>query len=173
LVVWLTGLSGAGKSTLSGHLRTDLEARNVPLVQIDGDALRDGVCSDLGFSDDSRNENIRRAAELAKLLANQGLVVVCSLISPLQSQRDRAREIIGDTFAEVHVECTVEQAIERDPKGLYKRALRGEIEQFTGISSPYERPTRPELRIETGVQAVNESAGILRDWVLRRLTEPQ
>jgi bifunctional enzyme CysN/CysC len=173
LVVWLTGLSGSGKSTLSGYLRTDLEARNVPVVQIDGDALREGLSSDLGFSDEDRQENIRRAAEIAKLLANQGMVVVCSLISPLAAQRARAREIVGSTFAEVHVECTVARCQERDPKGLYQRAAKGEIADFTGLTSRYERPENPELRIDTGSLPENESAVILRDWVIRRLTEPQ
>ncbi len=173
LVVWFTGLSGAGKSTLSAHLRTDLEAHNIPLVQIDGDGLRAGVCADLGFSEEARNENIRRAAELAKMLASQGLVVVCSLISPLRAQRERAAQIVGNAFAEVYVECTVEQAIERDPKGLYERALRGEIKEFTGISSPYERPESPALRINTGAQTEGESSRILREWVLRKLNEPE
>jgi bifunctional enzyme CysN/CysC len=171
LVVWLTGLSGAGKSTLSAHLRTDLEAHNIPVVQIDGDGLRAGLCADLGFGEEARNENIRRAAELAKMLAAQGLVVVCSLISPLRSQRQKAADIVGSAFSEVFVECTVEQAIERDPKGLYQRALRGEIKEFTGISSPYERPETPALQIDTGSQTEGDSSRILREWVLRKLIE--
>ncbi len=169
LVVWLTGLSGAGKSTLAGLLKKALADLGVGCLQIDGDALRDGLSSDLGFSEVDRNENIRRASEMAKLLANQGYVVICSFISPLQSQRELARKTVGDAFMEVHVECTVDQAIERDPKGLYKRALAGEIKQFTGVSAPYERPAEPELRLDTGTQSETESVEHLMAAVLERL----
>jgi adenylyl-sulfate kinase len=171
LVIWLTGLSGAGKSTLSARLKPVLVAHGIPLVQIDGDALRAGLNKDLGFSQEARDENIRRAAEIAKLIADQGVLVVCSFISPLQRQRQMARDIIGDGFVEVHLHLTVDEAIERDPKGLYKRALAGEIKDFTGISSDYEHPEAPEVRIHTGSTSEDDSVDMIVEMVLRRISD--
>ncbi|MFZ4508019.1 MAG: adenylyl-sulfate kinase [Fimbriimonas sp.] len=155
-VIWMTGLSGAGKSTLSDLLRQALLARRVFAIQIDGDALRAGLCRDLGFTEEARTENIRRAAEVAKLLADQGCVVIASFISPLRAQREFARATVGDSFIEVHVHCPLEEAILRDPKGLYKRAISGELANFTGISSPYEAPMRPDVVVDTSILSKEE-----------------
>lgn len=172
LVVWLTGLSGAGKSTLSDLLRNRLAEEGVAAIQLDGDTLRAGLCQDLGFSEHDRTENIRRVSEIAKLLAEQGFVVQCSFISPLKAQREFARERIGPLFTEVHVNCSLEEAILRDPKGLYRRALRGEIPEFTGITSPYDPPLAPDLRLDTHIQSKEESLEILAKHVLSQLGFP-
>jgi adenylyl-sulfate kinase len=149
-VVWFTGLSGAGKSTLSAHLGQALEALGEPTVVLDGDRIRTGLCADLGFSDADRRENIRRVAETARLMRDGGLTVLVALISPFRQERARARAIIGpEAFIEVHVHAPLAVAEARDPKGLYARARRGELPQFTGIDSPYEPPVTPDVRIDT------------------------
>ncbi len=155
-VVWLTGLSGAGKSTLSDAVHEALKARGVPSVQLDGDALRTGLCSDLGFSEEDRLENIRRAAEVARLLTHEGFVTLCAFISPLAAQRDKAREILGERFLEVFVKCDLDECIRRDPKGLYARAISGSVPNFTGVSSPYEEPQSPDLVLDTQALSLAE-----------------
>lgn len=169
LVVWLTGLSGAGKSTLSDLFSEAMRSRGVPVVQIDGDALRGGVSKDLGYGSEARDENIRRAAEFAKLLVAQGFVVSCSFISPLKRHRESARQIVGERFLEVFVKVSLDQAIARDPKGLYKRALSGELKQFTGVSDPYEEPENADLVLETAAQSPDESLASLVRAVASRL----
>lgn len=169
LVVWLTGLSGAGKSTLSDLLKRQLGSEGLPSVQLDGDVMRSGLCRDLGFSEADRTENIRRVAEISKLLADQGLVVICSFISPLIAQREFARDRVGIAFMEVHVNCSLEEAILRDPKGLYRRAIAGEIPEFTGITSPYEPPVEPELRLDTHLRTKAECLELLASEVRKRL----
>jgi bifunctional enzyme CysN/CysC len=161
LVFWFTGLSGAGKSTLSDLLRDRLRQESRNPIQVDGDALRGGLCKDLGFTQQDRDENIRRAAELAKLLANQGFIVLCTFISPLKQNRDLARTIVGESFVEVFVDCRVQETIRRDPKGLYARALRGEIPNFTGISAPYEEPETPDLHLRTDEIGIVECVEVL------------
>ncbi|HUB66575.1 MAG TPA: adenylyl-sulfate kinase [Candidatus Methylacidiphilales bacterium] len=149
-VLWFTGLSGSGKSTLAAALQTRLFKRGYAATLVDGDNLRHGLCSDLGFSDADRVENIRRAAEIAKLLAEAGLVVVVCLISPFAQDRKKAGEIIrkaGIPFAEIYISTPLEICEERDPKGLYKKVRAGEIKGFTGIDSPYEPPAQPTLEI--------------------------
>lgn len=148
-VLWLTGLSGAGKSTLAEATLRRLREEGIDAVHLDGDSLRAGLCSDLGFSPENRLENVRRAAEVAKLMASQGRLTVCSLISPLRAHRDLARRILGEAFVEVFVRCPIEECIRRDPKGLYVRALSGAIPGFTGIGAPYEEPEAPDIRLET------------------------
>ncbi len=150
--LWLTGLSGAGKSTLARQCVNALQARGQPVLLLDGDQLRAGLCADLGFSPASRRENIRRAAALAALVNDQGFIVVAALISPLRADRVLARELIGDQrFIEVHVATPLAVCEQRDPKGLYQRARRGELAEFTGISAPYEAPLAPRLRLDTAV----------------------
>lgn len=159
LVLWLTGLSGAGKSTLA-----EAFAKGRPgVVILDGDALRAGMNSDLGFSEADRTENIRRVAELAKVLAGQGLTVVCSLISPMQHQRALARSIVGEPFREVFVRCSLETVALRDVKGLYAKAQAGEISNFTGITAAYEEPEAPDLVIDTEVVSVSDGLERLRE----------
>ena len=148
-VLWLTGLSGSGKTTLAGALREELMARGQGVVVLDGDVLRRGVCADLGFTLADRAENVRRAAHVARLLSDAGLVVIVALISPLRSHRAQAREIVGPKFAEVFVRAPLAVCIARDPKGLYRRALDGQLPDFTGISSPYEEPAAPDLVLDT------------------------
>ncbi|MBI5783954.1 MAG: adenylyl-sulfate kinase [Rhodocyclales bacterium] len=149
LTVWLTGLSGAGKSTLAYALEDRLfHAGFLPYV-LDGDNIRHGLSSDLGFSEGDRTENIRRVAEAAALMNDAGLIVVTAFISPLRSDRAMARRIIGAAFVEVHVAAPLVICESRDPKGLYRKARRGEIPDFTGISAPYEAPDSADLVVAT------------------------
>ncbi|MGQ4274721.1 sulfate adenylyltransferase subunit CysN [Terrihabitans sp. B22-R8] len=166
LIVWFTGLSGSGKSALSKALEARLHAAGHHTYSLDGDNLRHGLNGDLGFSEADRRENIRRAGEVAKLMVDAGLVVLCAFISPLQAERDMVRAMVEpDEFVEVFVDTPIEECIRRDPKGLYARAIAGEIPDFTGISAPYEAPENPELRLET----VHEGPDELADRVLNLL----
>ena len=161
-VVWLTGLSGAGKSTLANELERRLRARAVRTYLLDGDNLRHGLNSDLGFSKEDRVENIRRVAEVSKLMVDAGLVVITAFISPFRAERQLARSLMGDgEFVEVFVDTPLVVAEQRDPKGLYRKARRGELKHFTGIDSPYEIPEKPEIVIDTTSMSVQESADSL------------
>jgi bifunctional enzyme CysN/CysC len=164
-VLWLTGLSGSGKSTLAMGLERLLFQRGRQVFVLDGDRLRQGVTSDLGFSPDDRAENIRRSAEVAKLLADAGMVVLVSLISPYAQERDRARAIIGERFHEIYVKADLAQCEARDPKGLYKAARSGAIKNFTGIDAPYEAPAKAELVIDTSGQPIERSLAALAAYV--------
>lgn len=147
-VVWLTGFSGAGKSTIATELERELFSQGKHAWVLDGDNIRHGLCSDLGFSPEDRKENIRRIGEVAKLFAEAGFVCITAFISPYRSDRDLARRIAPDgKFIEVYVNVPLEICEQRDPKGLYAKARAGEITQFTGISAPYEPPTKPELEL--------------------------
>jgi bifunctional enzyme CysN/CysC len=149
-VVWLTGLSGAGKSTIANQLEKLLHAHGRHTILLDGDNLRHGLNRDLGFTEADRVENIRRVAEVAKLMADAGLIVIVAFISPFRSDRQLARELMGPgEFVEVFIDTPLEECIRRDPKGLYKKAISGAIRNFTGINSPYERPENPEIRVDT------------------------
>lgn len=148
--IWFTGLSGAGKSTIANLVDAELHARGVHSCVLDGDNLRLGLCKDLGFSATDRAENVRRAGEVARLLVDAGLVVLCSLISPFRAERGLVRGLFGpDEFIEVFVDTPIEECIRRDPKGLYARAHAGAIKDFTGIDSPYEVPDSPEVIVRT------------------------
>jgi adenylylsulfate kinase len=149
-VIWLTGLSGSGKSTIGYALERRLNgARHLTYV-LDGDNVRHGLCSDLGFSPQDRTENIRRIGEVAALFADAGLIIITSFISPYRSDRDLARQRVpAGKFIEVFLDVPVEVCERRDPKGLYKKARAGEIPEFTGVSAPYERPRSPELALDT------------------------
>lgn len=166
-VLWLTGLSGAGKSTLAMAAQAALFARDRQVAVLDGDNLRHGLNRDLGFSDADRAENIRRIAEVAKLMSDAGLIVLVSAISPLQRQRDQARSILGDAFHEIFVQADLATCEARDPKGLYKRARAGEIAGFTGISASYEAPRAPQLTLDTTQRGLSESVQTLVDYALR------
>jgi bifunctional enzyme CysN/CysC len=171
-VVWLTGLSGSGKSTLARALETNLFNRHMQVYVLDGDNIRHGLNSNLGFTPDDRVENIRRVAEVAKLMADAGLVVITSLISPYRLDRTRARNVIlrdEIEFIEVHVAAPLQVCEHRDPKNLYKRARSGEIKDFTGIDAPYEEPENPEITIHTDRESVKESVGRLLDFLIPRL----
>jgi len=164
LTVWLTGLSAAGKSTLAFALERKLYALGRACYVLDGDNLRHGLTRNLGFSPDDRSENIRRVAEVAKLMTDAGLIVITSFISPFRTDRALAREIIGgNRFLEVHISTPLEVCEARDPKGLYERARAGLVKEFTGISSPYEAPEAPALSIDTGKMSLPEAlAELLR-----------
>ncbi|MCP5007484.1 MAG: sulfate adenylyltransferase subunit CysN [Planctomycetes bacterium] len=157
-VVWLTGLSGAGKSTIARKLERALFNMGCRTASLDGDNLRYGLCKDLGFSDEHRTENIRRVGEVARIVCEQGSIVICTFISPLRSQRERVRSLIPEgKFFEVFIHCSLKTCVKRDPKGLYQRAIDGEIPEFTGISSPYEEPLSPELIIDSEHLSVEEN----------------
>ncbi|AVP66667.1 MULTISPECIES: sulfate adenylyltransferase subunit CysN [Prescottella] len=149
-IVWFTGLSGSGKSTIANELERRLYTLGCHTYLLDGDNVRHGLGRDLGFTEADRVENIRRVTEVARLMADAGLIVLASFISPFRAERDAARELIGtDRFCEVFVDTPIEVAEERDPKGLYRKARRGELANFTGVDSPYETPTSPDVRIDT------------------------
>ncbi|MDG6094448.1 adenylyl-sulfate kinase [Acetobacter sp. AN02] len=167
-VVWLTGLSGSGKSTLARKAEQILFERGTDAVVLDGDTLRTGLCSNLGFSEADRHENVRRAAEVAKILAEAGHVVLVTLISPLAKDRALARQIIGERFDEVFVAASVEVCESRDVKGLYAAAREGKIQDFTGVSAPYEAPESPALKLETGSAGIPELSARLADFAAAR-----
>ncbi|MFV3331455.1 adenylyl-sulfate kinase [Pseudomonas sp. NY15437] len=160
--LWLTGLSGSGKSTLAFALEYALHELGYSAVVLDGDNVRHGLCKDLGFSHEDRTENIRRVAEVSKLMNDAGLIVITSFISPFRQDRDQARQIIGEErFREIHLSTTLSVCEKRDPKGLYKKARAGALPDFTGIGSPYEEPLAPFERIDTDHLSLEESVARL------------
>jgi bifunctional enzyme CysN/CysC len=162
VTIWCTGLSGSGKSTLAKELEARLFALGRPVYRLDGDNLRFGLNNNLGFTKEDRRENIRRAAEVAKLFNEAGISVICSLISPMQIDRQRARDVIGaERFIEVYLSTSLEECERRDPHGLYKRARAGEIAEFTGISSPYEPPESPAVTLDTAKCSLKECVDLL------------
>lgn len=159
VLVWFTGFSGSGKSTIAYAVERELHRMGAAAYVLDGDILRSGINRGLGFSRDDRRENVRRAAEAAKLLVDCGIIVLAALISPYQADRDAIRQSMqpGD-FIEVYVRCPLDECERRDPKGLYARARSGSIPSFTGISDPYEPPAQPELTLESDRTSVSECA---------------
>jgi adenylylsulfate kinase len=169
-VIWFTGLSGAGKTTLAKHLEEELFARNFLVQVLDGDNIRTGINNNLTFSEEDREENIRRIAEVSKLFMNCGIVTINSFISPTERIRQMAIDIIGrEDFIEVYVNAPLEVCEERDVKGLYAKARRGEILDFTGISSPFEYPEGCDLEIRTDVLSIEDSVKKLLDFVLPKI----
>ena len=172
-VVWLYGLSGSGKTTLSVGLERRLAADGFATHLLDGDGVRSGLNSDLGFSAADRAENIRRVAEVAKLFVQAGVIVVCSFITPTRELRRLARRIVGpDEFLEVYVEASVEACARRDPKGLYAKADRGQIRQFTGRDAPFDPPDEPDLVLNTEQEPPDQSLERLVAFVEPRLRRP-
>ncbi|RWG06801.1 MAG: sulfate adenylyltransferase subunit CysN [Mesorhizobium sp.] len=168
-VFWFTGLSGSGKSTIANLFERKLFASGRHTYILDGDNVRHGLNRDLGFTDADRVENIRRVAEVAKLMADAGLIVIVSFISPFSAERRMARELMGEgEFVEVFVDTPFEECARRDPKGLYARALSGEIKNFTGVDSPYETPENPEIHLETLGRTPEEMAEALEHWLTER-----
>ncbi|MBI4807434.1 MAG: adenylyl-sulfate kinase [Nitrosomonadales bacterium] len=149
-ILWFTGLSGAGKSTLAHEVEEQLHRMGCHTFVLDGDNVRHGLCGDLGFSSEDRVENIRRIGEVAKLFMEAGVIVLTAFISPFRADRDKVRAMVQPgEFVEIYCECSIELCEQRDVKGLYKKARAGEIKHFTGISSPYEAPDKPELAVDT------------------------
>lgn len=166
-VLWFTGLSGSGKSTVAGALEEALHKLGVSTYLLDGDNVRHGLCSDLGFSDADRKENIRRVGEVAKLMADAGLVVLTAFISPHRAERQMVRDLVGEgRFIEVFVDTPLSICEARDPKGLYKKARAGELRNFTGIDSVYEAPVNPEIHLG-GEQLVTNLVAQLLDLMRR------
>ena len=156
-VLWFTGLSGSGKSTIANELEKRLNEMGYHTYLLDGDNIRAGLNKDLGFTKEDRRENIRRIAEVAKLFVDAGIITITAFISPFREDREMAKNIIGEEdFIEVFVDTPLEECIRRDPKGLYKKALRGEIREFTGVDSPYEPPEKPTLHIY-GMKTIEEN----------------
>ena len=171
LTIWLTGLSGAGKSTIAGQLVPRLRAEGRRVEILDGDAIRENLSKGLGFSKEDRDTNIRRIGYVAELLTRNGVTVIVAAISPYRAVRDEVRARIGD-FLEVHVDCHLDELVRRDVKGLYLRALAGEITHFTGVSDPYEAPLAPEVRVDTRKQTADESVAIILEAVRRGRSLP-
>jgi adenylylsulfate kinase len=157
-MIWFTGLSGSGKSTVALGVERELHARGILCRILDGDNIRAGINSNLGFSAEDRRENIRRIAEIGKLFVDTGIVAIAAFVSPTEEYRSLARDIIGaEDFKEVYVSTPLEECERRDVKGLYARARRGEVKDFTGISAPFEAPASPTLTIDTSVLPLEES----------------
>ncbi|GAB6040486.1 adenylyl-sulfate kinase [Endothiovibrio diazotrophicus] len=166
-VLWFTGLSGAGKSTLANAVEERLHQMNCRTHVLDGDNVRHGLCSDLSFSDEDRVENVRRVGEVSKLMVDAGVMVLTAFISPFRSDRQRARDIMGEgDFIEVFCHADLSVCESRDVKGLYARARKGEIPHFTGISSPYETPENPEIAVDTGAKPLNECVDQVIDYLI-------
>ena len=169
-IFWLSGLSGAGKSTLAAMLMTALRSRGIPVLGLDGDALRAGLSQGLGFTAEDRTENLRRAACVAALAEQSGLCTVASFITPLESQRKLVREVVGPgKLSLIYMDASYAVCRERDVKGLYARAATGQIANFTGLSNAFEPPTDADLVLHTGVESAEESAAKLLEFVLARL----
>jgi bifunctional enzyme CysN/CysC len=166
-ILWMTGLSGAGKSTLGFFLEQHLFRKGYQVYVLDGDNIRHGLCADLGFSPEDRVENIRRVGNAAALFARAGFLVITAFISPYRSDRDRIRAVAPDIFHEIHIDANLAVCEQRDPKGLYVKARKGEIAEFTGVSAPYEPPLSPELRVDTAAHSPEECLAILSDYVSR------
>ncbi|MCZ2206709.1 adenylyl-sulfate kinase [Cylindrospermopsis raciborskii] len=169
-ILWFTGLSGAGKTTLALKLEQTLFEKGWSTFVLDGDSVRHGLCSDLGFSASDRSENIRRLGEVAKLFAESGCLVITAFISPYRNDREQVRRLAGDLFHEVYIATPLELCEQRDPQGLYLKARSGEIDGFTGISAPYEPPNSPDLWVETSELTVEESLEQLLKYVENKFT---
>ena len=169
VVLWFTGLSGAGKSTIAHAVEENLHSLSCRTYVLDGDNVRHGLCSDLGFSVADRTENIRRIGEVAKLMMDGGLIVLTAFISPFRSDREKARSLMphGD-FLEIHCNCSLDVCESRDVKGLYKKARTGLVKEFTGVSSPYEEPINPELILDTDKLSLDECVERVFDMLKQR-----
>jgi len=166
VTVWFTGLSGAGKTALAIRLEKELRERGLKVERLDGDIVRQSLTRDLGFSKEDRDKNIERVTFVAKLLTRNGVAVLCSFISPYRAVRAQVKEQVGN-FVEVYCYASLETLIDRDVKGLYQKAIAGEIENFTGISDPYEPPENPDVTIDSGSESIEESL----DKIVRKLEE--
>jgi adenylylsulfate kinase len=169
LTLWFTGLSGAGKSTIAEVVERELRERGHKVEVLDGDVVRTNLSKGLGFSKEDRDTNIRRIAFVADLLSRNGVVAITAAISPYREIRDEARETQGERFVEIYVKASVDECARRDVKGLYEKAFKGEIKEFTGVSDPYEPPVDPEIVVDTENETVEESAGKVLAYVDERV----
>ena len=165
-IVWLTGLSASGKSTIAHHIEKNLFQSGIRTYVFDGDNIRHGLNSNLGFSAEDRTENLRRIVEVSKLFVDAGMVVLASFITPLNKQRTFIRGLMeGYNFIEIYVRCDIDECIRRDPKGLYKKAQAGIIKNYTGISSPFEEPDNPDLTVDTQKLSIQESVDLIQEYL--------
>ncbi|MBO6879917.1 adenylyl-sulfate kinase [Winogradskyella sp.] len=170
LLIWFTGLSGSGKSTIANLVEHSLFKRGIKTYALDGDNIRKGINNDLSFSPQDRTENIRRIAEVSKLMIDAGLVVLAAFVSPNKKDRQDIRTIVKDAnFVEIYVNTSIEECERRDVKGLYKKARAGEIKNMTGISAPYEAPDNPEIEIETENEPIEDSVKRIVDYIIPKL----
>lgn len=170
-LIWFTGLSGSGKSTLAVQLEAQLFERGFKTYLLDGDNIRSGLNKDLSFSEEARIENIRRIGEVSKLMLDSGIIVLSAFISPFNADREQVKQIVGaDNYIEIFVDTPIEICEQRDVKGLYKKARAGEIKNFTGIDSPYERPKKSDVVIHTDRMSVNDSLDLLLNFLLPGIT---
>lgn len=170
ICIWMTGLSGSGKSTIAQGLEKKFHANHILTSILDGDNIRFGINKNLGFSEEDRTENIRRIAEINKLFLQNGIVTINSFVSPTKDIRDLAKEIIGEQdFYEVYINASFEECAKRDVKGLYKKAIAGEIKNFTGLDAPFEAPINPTLEIKTAEQTIEESINIIYDSFISKI----
>lgn len=169
-VVWLTGLPSSGKTTLANALHNYLALKGIPAVTIDGDEFRKSLSSDLGFSLADRSENVRRAAQMARIVVNSGVMAICSFVSPTIAIREQAKSIIGtNNFLEVHICTPLSVCMQRDSKGLYQKAKAGTLEDFTGVSSPFENPLNPSIRIDASEQTIAQMVDLLFESTLKNI----
>jgi len=168
-ILWFTGLSGSGKSTLANAVNVALHNNRYSTYVLDGDNIRHGLCKDLGFSDLDREENIRRIGEVSKLFLDAGIIVLTAFVSPFRIDRDKARSLVGENdFIEIYCSADLGTCETRDTKGLYAKARKGEIKDFTGISSPYEEPQSPELKIDTAKLKINECVDMVTNLLVKK-----
>jgi len=166
-ILWFTGLSGSGKSTIANDLEKILHQLTIRTFILDGDNIRHGLSKDLGFSDDDRNENIRRIGEVAKLFVESGTMTLTTFISPFRQERDSVRQLMSkDEYLEIYVKCSIDICEQRDVKGLYKKARNGEIKKFTGIDSPYEEPDNPDITVDTTIMTTEECVNSILNYMI-------
>ena len=166
--IWITGISGAGKTTLANNINALLNSNQYKSIVLDGDEIRKKMNKDLGFSIKDRDENIRRIACMSELLSHQNIITIVSVISPMKNQRAYAKEVYGDNFNEVYLKASLDQCIEKDKKGLYKKALDRKEPNFTALTSPYEEPENPNLLIDTNLKTIEQSVQILKEFLQKK-----
>jgi adenylylsulfate kinase len=171
LAIWFTGLPSSGKSSIAHQVELKLHELGIHTLTLDGDNIRHGLCSDLGFSPEHRSENTRRIGELLKLLLSAGLVVLCAFVSPYRKDRQYIRNLLGKDYVEIFCRCPVEICAKRDPKGLYEKALAGLIPEYTGVSAPYEEPKCADLILDTHLLSIEESVNLVLTYIFPKIRD--